>query len=573
MDLTFARNGRSLSAGRGLIATLVSFVVVLPAVAIASPLSPVETARQIDQLLAGETRQGSAGGDASTARAVPARADDETYLRRVHLDLVGELPGPQELTAFVLDSSPGKRLEVVDRLLADPRYGRNWARYWRDVLLYRRNDPRALLAAQSVVEYLAQQFNRGASWKQIAQSLITAKGSLRENGATGLLAAQWGETADTASEVSRILMGVQIQCAQCHDHKTDRWKREQFHEFAAFFPRLAIRRVEREGKRVDFAIVSKDSLGGPKQKKPKPNQKPLRRFEHYMPDLENPAAEGTLMKPVFFLTGQKLDIGVSDNQRRQMLAEWITSADNPWFARAVVNRIWAELIGEGFYEPVDDLGPDKTCSAPKTMELLAGQFVAHDYDLKWLLRTITATDLYGRQTRPRRNADQTPFETVCPQPLRADQLFNNLVFALGVEDRLPEDGLKANAGAAAARFLNTPRGRFVAAFGFDPSAPRDELSGSIDQALLMMNTAALARAIEARAAGNGPPTLLGNLLAERRSDDQIVLELYLRCLAREPKPGEVRVCRDYLNQVKDRREAMEDILWALVNSTEFLYRH
>jgi hypothetical protein len=545
-------------------ATIGSLVCVLADSSTAKPLPPQEAATRINRLLASEAPS------QATAESTP-QADDETFLRRVYLDLVGELPRPEEITAFSLDGSPNKRREVVDRLLADSRYGANWARYWRDVILFRRSDQRALLAAESVTRYLTEEFNRGTSWKQIATEFLTAQGNLAEEGRTALLASQWGETSDTTAEVSRILMGVQIQCAQCHDHKTDRWKREQFHQLAAFLPRFQIRRVEQEGKRISFQIVSKDG-DGTARRKAGPNQKANRRLEHYMPNLEDPAAEGTLMQPVFFLTGAKLEPGASDRQRRQQLAEWITSRDNPWFARAVVNRIWAELVGEGFYEPIDDLGPDKNCTAPKTLDLLARQFVEHDYDLKWLFRAITATEIYGRPSHPRRNPDQAAFAAVCPQPLRADQLFNNLAYVLSVPEEAPENMKRAGVGEAAARFLNSPRGRFIAAFGFDPSAPRDELSGSIDQALLMMNTPALSRAISARGTISGGPTLLAQLLADEEDDETVIVELYLRCLAREPKPGEITACREHLAQVRDRDEAFEDILWALVNSTEFLYR-
>lgn len=535
----------------------------------ATELSSREVSARVDRMLANEL---AAEAKESAESSGPApQADDVSWLRRIYLDVIGELPTPEEITAFGLDASPDKREQVVERLLADERYGRNWGRYWRDVILFRRTDERALLAAESVASYLAEQFNQGASWEQIAQDFVTAKGELADDGRTALIASQWGEVPETAAEVSRVLMGVQIQCAQCHDHKTDRWKRDEFHQLAAFFPRIGIRRIiEEDGKRRGFVLYSKDDN---LKKKPKVvNVKLAKRIEHYMPDLEDPSADGTLMQPVFFLSGQQLEPGLSDAERRQQLADWITSSENPWFARAFVNRIWSEMVGEGFYEPVDDIGPDKDCTAPKTLEFLSQQFIEHDYDLKWLVRAIAATEVYGRESRQRRTPSGAPFVAACPQPLRADQIFNNLSNALELADR----GDKAAAGVTpeqvAARARGSARGQFLAKFGYDPSNPRDEHASSIDQALALMNTPAIAQALSARGQGKPTPTLLARLLDEYEDDQTVIEELYLRCLAREPSDREIATCRDYVKEVGNRTEAFEDILWSLVNSTEFLYR-
>src|SRR5262249_32953080 len=144
---------------------------------------------------------------------VAPRSDDETFLRRVSLDLIGALPTPEEVTAFVLDNSPNKRATIVDRLLADKRYGTNWANYFRDVILYRRSDDRSLLTGPIVTEFLTEQLNKGAGWDKIAHQFITAKGDVREDGSTALVMAQMGQAAELAAETARIFLGVQIQCA------------------------------------------------------------------------------------------------------------------------------------------------------------------------------------------------------------------------------------------------------------------------------------------------------------------------------------------------------------------------
>jgi hypothetical protein len=286
-----------------------------------------------------------------------------------------------------------------------------------------------------------------------------------------------------------------------------------------------------------------------------------------MPDLQDPQAEGTLMMPVFYSTGQKLNLGASDEQRRAQLADWLTARGNRWFAKAYVNRLWGELVGHGFQEPLDDLGPDRKPAAPKTFEYVADQFASSGYDHKWLVRVITATRMYQRTSRPRHDVSEDLFAASCTQRLRGDQLYNALTAALGIDEsnmqRRP-DGTKAAMRIAA----NGPRGLVNQTFGYDPSDRRDEVAGSIPQALFLMNSAELNRALSAR----NPRGTLYPLLDRESNDESVVFELYLRTLAREPKTAELKTCLDYVHERNDRAAALEDIQWALINSTEFLYR-
>ncbi len=527
---------------------IAGFVASIQAGELGSPAA----AKHVDQLLAEELY----GGDAS---AVPVKqAGDEVFLRRLTLDLVGVPPTPEEITAFALDPSADKRDRAVQRLLADERFGKNWARYWRDVIMYRRTEERALLASGTLEEYLTDAFNDNPHWDQIARDFITASGNIQEVGATAIAMAQMGNAEDTTAEVSRIFMGIQIQCAQCHDHPTDRWKREQFHELAAFFPRISVRPVRVDGKQRSFEVVSVDK--GPKVKKA--NNARRGSLEHHMPDLDHPEDVGKLMQPVFFVTGQKLEPGATDADRRGNVADWITARENRWFAKAFVNRMWSEMVGRGFYEPVDDIGPDRQCSAPNTLDYLADRFAANKYDVKWLYQTIAATQAYGRESRSRIDDDLAPFVSACPQRLRGDQLYNALLEVLGIPEPPPRDrGGYRNAA-------NGPRGQINVAFGYDPSVRRDEIMGSIPQALFLMNAPELARAIN----GKRDNTALGKLLADVADDQAVVAELYLKCLAREPKKSELQTCLDHVQASDDRATAFEDILWALVNSTEFLNR-
>lgn len=526
-------------------------------VAVAAPLwaevkpDPSEVARQVDQSLANEL---FSDYDAKLA----PRAGDATFLRRAWIDVVGDIPAPEHVIAFLLDKSPDKRQRLVRDLLADPQYGLNWARYWRDVILDRRIEDRALIAANALEADLSKQLNDGAAWNRIAAEFITASGDVRENGATALIMAQDGRTEETTAEVARIFLGVQIQCAQCHDHPYDRWKREQFHELAAFFPRIGVRPVQTATQR-SFAVFANDRQARVRKNNNENRPTP----EHMMPDLADPAAPGTRMQPKFFLTSAELPYGTRDSDRRGTLAKWLTG--NEWFAKAIVNRMWAEMVGEGFYEPVDDLGPDRTASAPKTLELLAQKFRSSGYDLKWLIETIAATDAYQRQSRPRRTAGEgVAFTANVPQPLRADQLYNAMLSALDVADAA---GPNRRRGGGGYRGNRGPRGAFAETFGYDPSDPREEVAGSIPQVLAMMNSSQVAGALKANKGG-----LLQRLLAEIPDNEQLVVELYLQTLSREPKDDELARAQAYIDEVGRRPEAFEDLAWALVNSAEFRHR-
>ncbi len=514
----------------------------------AGMLTADEVAKQVDQALAADLF------DENTKLA--PRAGDATFARRVWLDIVGDIPTPEELTAFLLDPAPAKREALVAKLLANPHYGLNWSRYWRDVILFRALDERAQLVANPLEADLGKWLNENRSWNEIASEFITSHGDVREVGGTAIMMAQDGQTEEIAAEVSRIFLGVQIQCAQCHDHPYDRWKREQFHELAAFFPRVTVRPVRDLTKR-SFEVVGQDRF----RRSPRGNnveRQPT--AEHLMPDLEDPEAPGTPMEAKFFLTNSTIPWGTSDEQRRLQLASWLT--ENEWFATAVVNRLWAELVGEGFYTPIDDIGPDREPTAPTAVKLLSEQFRISGYDMKWLIATICQTEAYQRESRPRRELDETPFTANVPQRLRGDQLYNAMLSALDSAEQAPnpQQLLRGRRG--------TPRGKFGETFGYDPSMGREEAVSSIPQILALMNSGDVNRAVV-----KNRQNALGELLGTIPDDDDLTRELFLRCLCREPMKKEIGAVRKHLKGANNRREAYEDLAWSLVNSAEFQHRN
>lgn len=527
--------------------------LTIPAAIAAEPAAPV---REIDRWLHEELFSKSL-----EVKLAP-RCDDETFLRRVYLDTVGENPTPGEVTKFLLDPATDKREQTITRLLDDPRYGVNWARYWRDVIVARRSAAELQLAAAvsgPLESFLADSLNANKPWDQIARAFVEAEGVVSERGETALIVVHMGQTANVAAETSRVFLGIQIQCAECHDHPTDRWKRQQFHEFAAFFPRLGLQRERTEDGRANLRVASFDN--GPIAR-PANGQQGGR--EHFMPDLKRPNDRGTMMSPVFFVSGQSLETGATDRERRESLGRWLTARENPWFAKALVNRVWMELVGQGFCEPIDDLGPERPCVAPQTWERLAADFAANGHDLKRLYRTILSSDAYQRVSRPKATGDDMPFTANVPQPLRADALLDVLSGAIGFSfgDSRPmgrEGGLQFAAG---------PRGQFIQLFGYDPSVRRDEVTNTLPQVLALMNSPFLQRPLTAAV-----NSWLTRLLAQTRNDDDAVTELYLRCFAREPNEQELAICREHLRTATSRAAGFEDLFWALLNSQELRFRN
>lgn len=556
----------------------------------------------------------------AASKVTPAGlVNDEDFLRRVHFDIAGTIPTAKEVTLFGLDPDQNKRAKVVEQLLGTNDYALNWARYWRDVLFLRATNERARVMARTFEDWMAKQLQANAGWDDITRSLITGQGDISEHGEAALIFIHEANPEEIAGEVSRIFLGIQMQCANCHDHPTDKWTRDQFHSLAAFFPRITLRRDP--DNPIGFTVASFDGRGpgrfggGPFQENPErtfsfmdrnndgkltkeevgdspisrlfdrllenadknrdgaltlqeikdmppPPMPPGRgKSEHHMPDLQHPNGEGKLMTPALFTTNVKGRVGMEDEDRRELLGKWITSPNNSWFAKSLVNRVWGELLGEGFYMPIDDMGPERKPRMSAALDYLAAEFVKHDHDLKWLLRTITATNAYQRQIRYNEPTENpVPFASAIPVRLRSDQIFNAIIKVLGVDE-----GPRVAGGPIQARFRRDARSQFEEKFGYDPSTPQDELLGNVPQALTLMNFPPLTNAL--RADGN---TRLGQILANNKDDQDAIAELYLSFLARDPSKKEMTIATEYLAKVGNRREAFEDLAWSLLNSSEFV---
>jgi hypothetical protein len=580
--------------------------------------SAAEVAVEVDRLIQKEL--------SATGVTPAAISTDEDFLRRVSFDVVGTPPSAREVTLFGLNPGRSKRAQLIDRLLASDEYAETWARYWRDVILGRATNMRAPFVNGSFVSWMTESLKENKGWDKITTEIVTASGDVREVGATALMFAQEGVSEDIAGEVSRIFLGIQMQCANCHDHPWDSWKREQFHELAAFFPRVSIRPIREEMRLVTYVIASADSSRDPQARfaelkerapglmrffdrnkdgkltKAEAGRSPLSRqfdvllergdknkdgglslteikelefpmpqqagrgsTEHFMSDLSNPSSPGTRTDPKFFVTRATAKTGLDDLERRGMLAKYLTSTSNEWFAKAFINRMWAELTGEGFYMPIDDMGPERSASFPEVMKLLTSQFIRHRYDIKWLIRTIALTETYQRQIRTVEPGG-IPFASATATRLRGDQLYNAIVKVMGGENATARTlGSRNMAGQGMYRRARDPRDQFSLLFGFDPSTPQADITGTVPQALFMMNSPQINGQIRATFG-----TRLAQLVRKYRDDQDAISELYLMILSREPSDKELKICREYIADVGSRNEAYEDLMWSLLNSSEFI---
>jgi hypothetical protein len=513
-----------------------------------------------------------------------AKTNDEQFIRRVYLDITGKMPTPADVTEFLKDKAADKRARLIDKLLDSDDYARHWGQYWRSVITTRATiDFRLTQVTPAFERWMTEQLKANKSWAYITRELITAKGKVmydepNKNAQAFFLLTRRGADAPTeiAAETSRIFLGIQIQCAQCHDHPSDVWKRKQFHEFAAYYGRYKGERAIREEKKFIGVELVSAPFG-----------------EHRMPDKDNPKS-GTLMTPKFLdgkapkgaaAAGPIIENGpakgkggfgkgfpkggfggatggMGDEARRAALADQITDKDNPWFAAAFTNRMWGEFMGQSFYSPIDDLGPQKDAMMPTVLARVSASFRGNDYDIKQLIRDIMNSETYQRQIRPTDPADDhLLFATRNPVRMNGNALWQTLVGSIGPFNQGGKFGAAVPKGPFGGGGLE---GQFKNEFSFDPSTKADEIEGSISQALILMNNPQINNKIKAQGTN-----LLARILTAYPDNNEALKVVYLRTLARRPTDRELARCNEHIKTVASRAEAYEDILWALINSTEF----
>lgn len=465
---------------------------------------------------------------------------DEEFVRRVYLDAVGALPTVETVTTFLADKSPGKRDRLIDRVLASPSYADFWALKWADVLRNSRKQV-AYRGAFQYRRYLVDVFAQNRPFDQFVTELLTSRGDTLSSPAANFYRVA-REPLDCAESTSQLFLGVRMQCAKCHNHPFERWTQDDYYGFAAFFARVKHKKPSADAER-EVVFVAKDG-----------EVNHLRTGKVMLP--KAPGVTAYAMSP--------------GEDRRTYLAQWLTSADNPFFARSIVNRIWFHLLGKGIVDPVDDFRDSNPPTNEELLAYLAKEFVQSGFDHRHMVRLILRSNVYQASARstPLNADDEKHFSRAYTRMLSAEPLLDALCDAT----ECPENyaGLPPNSRAVQLpdADVNHP---FLQAFG----QPTRELvcecaresESTLNQALNLINGDVI------HAKLRHPDNRIGRLLKANQTNPQIITELYLATLSRPPADDEIKGAERHIQKTGDRRRALEDIHWALLNCKEFLFRH
>lgn len=486
-------------------------------------------------------------------------ASDSVFLRRAYLDVLGILPTADEARDFLADGRPDKRARLIDQLLQRPEFADWWALKWSDLL---RNEEK-VLDAKGVANFhhwIRQSIADGKPLDRFARELITARGSTYTNPAANFYRAN--RDAVTRSEAAaQLFLGVRLQCAKCHNHPFDRWTQQDYYRWASFFARVQYkvlenrRRDENDGHEFDGEQVVWMASSG---------------------EVRDPRTDQP-MEPCYL--GEPTPEFQPEQDRLEELADWLASPDNPFFARAQANRIWYHLLGRGLVEPIDDFRATNPAVMPELLDELTGDFVAHGFDLRHVVRVMMNSRTYQlSSTVNDTNAeDEANFSHALLRRLSAEQLFDALSQATGVAPHFSgfPAGLRASQlpGVQAMRLHRRRASRddqFLVLFGKPPRLLTCECERSTEPTL--GQTFQLVSGPTINDLLSKPDNRIGRLLDERKSDEAILEDLYLSALSRLPTADEQREIIRYVASAADHRAAWEDVLWSLLNAKEFLLR-
>ena len=517
---------------------------------------PQRTANEIDRLI---DRDLAAAG-------VPASppADDGEFLRRATLDITGRIPTYDETLAFLESGDPHKRQAAVDRLLESPAYGLHFATIWNE-LIVPRDKGSTKTARDPFTPWLADQFNRGRGWDAIVRELLTAEGKIRDNPSTGYIAANC-ENFDPqpnllADSTARLFLGIQLRCAECHDHPFAPWKQGDFWGVAAYFSRL--RRGYLDGKNPTGWTFT-ESL---------PEDETNRKFSTTIaaPDVAGaalvvPETGGKLARHVVrarFLNGAGEAEG-GEQPFRPQLAALVASRENPWFAANAANRLWAKLFGRGLIEPLDSFSADNSPENNELLVLLARELADSGFDLKHVIRVIANTRAYQRTSRalPGNKDDRERHSHMAVKPMRPEMLYDSLSILL--YPPMPKAGGKPQPLGQPQAIPQNPRDEFVRAFAMRPDdTVGSEVNTGLPQFLKLLNGDLLSRESPGQT----------RLLKGQAEPQEAIDAIYLATLARLPMAEERRWMLDYVAGSESQRDGLGGVLWTLVNSGEFVLNH
>jgi hypothetical protein len=527
----------------GYFVSQVCFAAIL---ALLSPLYAADHEAEVTRVAQEVDRLISASWQANQITPAP-RASDAEFLRRAYLDICGRIPPAAEVRDFVADDSSDKRRDLVNRLLGTATYIVHSTNLWRAAMIPEADaDQQIRFFLPGFEAWLRSRIAENRNYAEIVEEVLTLPVTQTElqqfqqpDSPTpfAFYRAKEAKPENMAAATARIFLGIRLECAQCHDHFFDKWKQDEFWSYAAFF-----------GSLPGSEMMMTDT--------PQAGDGPA-------PVAMIPGTERTVTAA--FLDGTQPE-WTADSESRAVLADWVTSSANPYFAKAAVNRIWANHFGVGLVDPVDDFSGNNPASHPEVLDLLAEEFARHDFDVKFIIRVIAATQAYNLTSRQNDESQQTPrmFSRMVVKALTPEQIFDSIAQATGYQQPFnPEEPLNFNNDQSRQEFIET----FA-----NSSEGTTEKQSTILQALSLMNGQFVAEATDL----SESRTLAAVVEAPFLSTEQKVDALFLATLTRPPSEDEQATFTTHIETAEGddgRRRACSDVFWALLNSSEFLMNH
>ena len=506
---------------------------------------------------------------------IPSEAcQDHEFVRRVYLDLCGMVPTPDQARAFLADTDLQKRAKLIDKLLDTPDFADFWAYKWLDVLRSNRLTIQ-IKGSHAYRQWLHSHIERNTPWDQVVRELLTAGGSTFDNPPANYYRGPYSHGAPVVKEAtglaemtSQLFFGVRMQCAQCHNHPFERWTQDDYYHLTAFFAQIQAKPdgVQQGGPQLNYPWQLRENA--------------LVIYSTGTGETTHPQSRKQMAPKVIGMPAPVIPAGVD---RRQVLAQLVTSPDNPFFARATVNRIWFHMLGRGIVDPPDDFRDSNPPANDALLDSLAKDFIDSKFDVKQVVRKIANSRTYqlSMQTNASNQDDQKYFShaLVRKKRLSAEVLLDAICAATAQPEEFngmpPEtratqlpDGQVIYTGG---RYASWDRHPFLKAFGQPAREAACECERESD-----LN---LARALEIK---NGdflmgkikaPNNRIGQLLARKVPETDMLNELFLATLSRLPGPEEAQASLSHVAQAADKRAGWEDVFWALLNSNELLFRH
>jgi hypothetical protein len=463
---------------------------------------------------------------------------DEQFVRRVYLDVTGTLPTPDEYARFLVSSLPNKRELLVDELLDRKEFAELWVLKWAELLQIRSSNQVSYKAMLLYYTWLQDKIARNVPTDQWVKELLGASGGTFKNPVTNYYQLET-DVVKVTENVAQVFMGMRIQCAQCHNHPFDRWTMDDYYGFAAFFTQVG-RKAGDDPREVVVFNSGGGEINHPVHKRP--------------------------MKPKF-LGGAEPNTAGKD--RRAVLADWLASPDNPYFARNLSNIVWAHFFGRGIIDEVDDVRISNPASNQELLDELGKKFTTYKYDFKKLVRDICTSQTYQRSTQPTKSneSDARNFARAAVRRIRAETMLDIITQVTDTKNKfqgLPQGAraVQIADGGVSTYFLTT----FGRPTRETVCACEVRLEPTLSQSLHLLNGSTVEPKIQQ---GN----LVGRMLQERKTPAQIIEQMYVRCLSRSPRPEEMAKLLAAVGEAKDRKQALDDVFWAIMNSREFMFNH